>query len=235
MTCNEVMAQLKKLGTEQTRKTFARHGATDNFYGVKVGDLKVLQKKIKMDHALALELYATGNGDAQYLAALIADDKAFTKKNLQAWAEGASWQMISEYSVPWVAAGSPHGWELANKWIDSKKVPVATAGWNALGSIVATIPNESLNLPALKKLLDRVARTIHDQPNRVKYTMNGFVIAVGGYVEPLHDAAMAAAKKIGKVSVDVGDTDCKVPEAEPYIMKMLARGTLGRKRMSAKC
>ena len=89
MTKDEVMTQLKKLGTEQTRKTFARHGAPDNIFGVKVGDLKTLQKKIKMDHALALELFATGNGDAQYLAALVADDMAMTKKDLQTWADGA--------------------------------------------------------------------------------------------------------------------------------------------------
>src|SRR4051794_13747733 len=152
MTCTEVMAQLQKLGTEQTRKTWLRHGAPQNkFFGVKVGDLKLIQKKIKVDHKLALELFATGNADAQYLAAFIADDAAFTKKDLQKWADTASWRMISEYSVPWVAAGSPHGWDMAHKWIASKKEPVASAGWHALASIVATLPNEDLNLPALDK------------------------------------------------------------------------------------
>ena len=142
--------------------------------------------------------------------------------------------MISEYSVAWVAAGSPHGWDMANKWIDSKKIPVAIAGWNTLSSIVGTIPDDKLNLPALEKLLDRVAKTIHDQPDRVRYTMNSFVIAVGGYVVPLHEKALAAAKKIGAVTCDMGDTACKVPSATEYILKMKARG-LGQKRKTAKC
>ena len=44
----EVLIELEKLGSEQTKKIFVNHGAHDNqLFGVKVGDLKVLQKKIK--------------------------------------------------------------------------------------------------------------------------------------------------------------------------------------------
>ena len=88
MTAKDVLAQLKVLGTEQTKKTHMRHGAKEPFFGVKVADLKVLQKKIKTDHALALDLYATGNSDAMYLAGMIADPAAFTKADLQKWVKG---------------------------------------------------------------------------------------------------------------------------------------------------
>ena len=82
-TVTEVMAALKKLGSEQTRKTFARHGApVDQMYGVKVGDLKSIVKKIKGNQKLAMELYATGNSDAMYLAGLVADGAAMSKKEL---------------------------------------------------------------------------------------------------------------------------------------------------------
>ena len=65
--------------------------------------------------------------------------------------------------------------------------------------------------------------------------MNGFVISVGLYVEPCLKAAKAAAKKIGKVSVHVGDTACKVPLATEYIDKAETDGRLGKKRKTAKC
>ena len=65
--------------------------------------------------------------------------------------------------------------------------------------------------------------------------MNGFVIAVGSYVKPLTADAIAAARKIGKVTVDMGDTACKVPDAATYIDKVKKRGTLGKKRATAKC
>ena len=65
--------------------------------------------------------------------------------------------------------------------------------------------------------------------------MNAFVIAVGGYVEPLLPKAKAVAKQLGKVAVDMGDTDCKVPEATLYIAMMEEKGRIGKKRKMAAC
>lgn len=235
MTKDEVMTELKKLGNEQTRKTFVRHGApADSIFGVRVGDLKVLVKKIKKDHKLALELFATGNSDAMYLAALISDDALFTKKDLQTWADGATWYMISQFSIGWVAAGSPHGWEMGLKWIDSKTEKIAVSGWGTINSLLAIQNDETLDRKLLQRLLDRVVKSIHSQPNRVRYMMNGYVIALGGFVIGFYDKALAAAKKIGTVEVDCGDTDCKVPDAVSYLGKMKERG-LGKKRKNAKC
>jgi len=234
MTRDEVLLQLQALGTEQTRKTHARHGAPENMYGVKIGDMKPLVKTIKKDYQLAKDLYATGNSDAMYFAGLIADDAAMTKKDLQAWADQATWPMIGDTTVAWVAAGSPHGWEMALRWIDSKKVSVACSGWCTLSGIVALKDDADLDLPALQKLLDRVAKTVHSQPDRVRYVMNSFVIALGSYVEPLHAKAMVAATAIGPVTCDMGDTACKVPDASAYLAKMKAHG-LGKKRKTVKC
>ena len=91
-----------------------------------------------------------------------------------------------------------------------------------------------LDLAEIKSLLARVAKAIHQQPTRVKYMMNNFVIAVGGYVKPLSKLALDTGKEIGKVSGDlVGD--CKINYAPDQIKKMHARGTLGKKRKSPKC
>ena len=65
--------------------------------------------------------------------------------------------------------------------------------------------------------------------------MNSFVIAVGAYVESLTELAMKTAEKVGVVSVDMGNTACKVPFAPDYIKKVQKRGTIGKKRRSARC
>jgi hypothetical protein len=65
--------------------------------------------------------------------------------------------------------------------------------------------------------------------------MNGFVIAVGTYVKSLTEVALETAAKVGTVSVDVGDTACKVPNAQDAIHKVEQRGTIGKKRKTAKC
>ena len=118
MTFNEVMTELEAMGNEQTKKVLTRHGAKEPFFGVKVGDLKKIVKKVKKNHELSLALYETGNSDAMYLAGLIADKNQITKVQLQDWAEKAYWYMICEYTVPWLTAESPYGHELAMEWIE---------------------------------------------------------------------------------------------------------------------
>lgn len=233
MTAAEVMAELEAKGSEQTKRTFLRHGAREPFFGVKVGDLKALQKRIKTDHKLAQELYATGNSDAMYLAGLIADPHAATKAELTRWVKGAYWSMLCEYTVPWVASESRFATELAKEWMDARAETTRAAGWATYSCHVSVTPDDELDLDEVAGLLDRVRREIGTAPDRVRYVMNGFVIAVGGHVAPLTGAAKATAKAIGPVTVDMGDTDCKVPDALSYIEKMVARGV--KKRKTAKC
>src|SRR5258708_15235913 len=198
MTAKDIVAELKKLGTEQTKKMWMTHGAQEPCFGVKVEDMKKIQKRVKMDYQLALDLYDTGISDAMYLAGLITDDAKMTKQDLQDWAEKAYFPLMSECTVAWVAAEGKHGREMALKWIDSKKANIACSGWATLSSLIRITADESLDIAELKKLLERVGKTIHQQPNRVRYVMNGFVIAVGSYVKALTDAAIKTAKQIGK-------------------------------------
>jgi len=235
MTAAEMVDQLKSLGLESYKNTIKKHGIPEPLFGVKIEELKKIQKRIKKDYRLALDLYDTGIYDAMYLAGLIADDKKMTKKDLKHWVEQATCKALLQYTIAWVAAGSDHGYELALEWIDSKKENFALAGWSILGGLVSITPDEELDLGELKKLLDRVKKTIHKEPDAVRYVMNGFVIALGSYVKDLTQAAILAGKEIGKVTVDMGDTACKVPFSPDYIQKVVTRGTVGKKRATTKC
>lgn len=235
-TLTQIMKALEAKGSEQTRRTCARHGASsDNLFGVKVADMKVIAKTIKGDQQLALELYDTGNYDAMYVAGMVADGKQMTKAQLDKWARSAGWQMIAEYTVPWVASESEHGFALARKWIDAKPELVAAAGWNTWSGLVTTRPDEQLDLDEIAALLERIERDIGGERNRVKYCMNAFVISVGAYVAPLAKAAKATAKRVGTVNVDMGGTACKVPPALPYIQKIEKLGKAGIKRKTIRC
>jgi 3-methyladenine DNA glycosylase AlkD len=234
MTAAEIVEELRPLGQESYRNVIRKHGASDPMFGVKIEHLKKIQKLVKKDYQLALDLYDTGIYDCMYLAGLIADDEQMTKKDLQRWVEGACMPLCAS-TVAWVAAEGPHGWEIGRKWIDSKKEHVAAAGWATLGCLVALKDDADLDLAELRKLLDRVKTTIHKQPNRVRYQMNSFLIAVGCYVLPSTSDALKAAAAIGHVMVDMGDTECKVPSAAAYIDKVKKRGSLGKKRKTVKC
>jgi 3-methyladenine DNA glycosylase AlkD len=235
MDASAIVKELEPLGTEGYRKVLRNHGIPEPFFGVKIEDLKKIQKRIKKDYRLALELYETGNYDARYLAGLIADDSRMTRSDLTRWLERANCAALCEYTVPWVAAGSDHGLDLALQWIESPDEKAATAGWATLSSLVSVKDDAHLDLAGLKRLLQRVEKSIHSQPNRVRYCMNGFVIAVGSYVRSLTEFAIQVARNIGPVTVNMGNTACKVPSAAEYIQKVQKRGSIGKKRKSAKC
>lgn len=235
MTAADILKQLKPLAKDSYKKVILNHDIKEPVLGVSVAELKKFQKRIKKDYRLALDLYDTGIYDAQYLAGLIADESQMTKKDLQRWLAKANCDALCGSAVAWVAAESRYGRELALAWIDSKDETTAQTGWSTLGSLVAITDDAQLDLAELKKLLQRVAKTIHDQPNRVRYAMNGFVIAVGTYVTTLTDAALQAGEKIGRVKVDMGNTACEVPFAPAYIQKVAKRGAIGKKRKTAKC
>lgn len=235
-TVDKVMAALKKKGNEQRIKTFVKHGApADNIFGVSVADMKVIAKKIKGEQDLAYELYDTGNSDAMYLAGMIANGALMSKAQLDAWAHQATWEMLAEYTVPRVVAESEHARELALKWIKSEKETVASCGWNTYAGYVTITADDDLNLAEIEALLDQIEKEIDAAANRVKYTMNGFVIAVGSYVLPLMEQAKATAGRLGKVHVEMNGTSCKVPLATVYIEKVEKSGRAGKKRKTIKC
>ena len=235
MKTADIVKELKSLGSQSIKNVLIKHGAQEPFYGVKVEDLKKISKKIKGNQELAMDLYDTGISDAMYLAGIVADGQKMSKKDLEQWVEKASWQMISEYTVAWVASESKFGEELALKWIDSKKEKIASSGWSTLSAIVSLTHDENLDIKKYKTLLDRVAKTINQSPNRVRSTMNGFIISAGSFIVELTNYAQQTAKKIGEVYVDVGDTACKVPSAYDYIEKIKAKGMIGKKRKTVKC
>lgn len=236
MTAKELLEELQSLGSDSYKKMLMKnYGVEEPCFGVKIGDLKKIQKRIKKDYQLALDLYDSGNYDAMYLAGLIADDARMTKKDLQGWVEKAYAGALPGSTVPWVAAGSPHGHELALEWIESPKSLVAAAGWTTLSSLVAIKNDAELDLAELKRLLQRVQKTIREAPDAARYAMNAFVIAVGSYVESLTELAIETGEKIGPVTADLGDNECQIPFAPDYIRKVRKHGTIGKKRKTAKC
>ena len=232
MTLKEVMKELEAKADPQTKKTWMRHGAKEPIFGVKISEQKVIHKKIKGDQALALQLFDTGNVDAQYLAGIAIDGKKMTAAQIQKWVETANFTYTG---VTWVATEHPDGIKLALKWIDSPDENIASTGWAVLSGIAATVPDADLPEKQFSTLLDRVAKTMKSERNNVRYAMNNFVISCGTYIAPLADKAIAAAKKLGKVDVDMGDTACKVPDAESYIIKSRRGQPVAPKRKTIRC
>lgn len=234
MTTEKIVAQLKKMGSESTARVLRNHGAHDPCLGVKIGDMKPLQKQLKRNYALSLELYNTGIYDAMYLAGLIAEPERMTKNDLKSWVKLAS-KPIAAYVVGPIAAECPIGFAQALVWIKSKKEIENIAGWATASAVASIRADEDLDLGEFQRLLVEVESKIATAKDSVRYQMNTFLIAVGSYIQSLTNAAIDAGHRIGVLKVQMGNTDCKVPFAPDYIQKVKARGTIGKKRKTAMC
>jgi 3-methyladenine DNA glycosylase AlkD len=241
-TPQSVLDQLESLGTETYRKTYARHGfPRGRTFGVSTAHLKAMQKSLKRTspddlQVLALDLYDSGIMEAMYLAGMLSDGSKMSRKQLQHWAEDShAMSMIAEHTVPWVTVENSDARHLAIQWIASKRPYIASSGWCTYSGLLTIMPDDKLDLVEIERLLATIESKIGSATGRQKYTMNGFILAVGCYVKPLQDLAKLTAANIGTVTMDMGDTDCKVPDAAAYIAKAEASGKLGKKRKTIRC
>lgn len=216
MTLDEVMQALEAAGSVQTRKTYLRHGAPEPMFGVSFAALKPLVKRIKVDQELAEGLWETGNFDARNLAVKIADPANIFARVLDRWAATPTARMWSGY-VGQLAAESPHGRAKADKWLASSDEATRRTAWGLVGSLAMI--NEAIEDAWFVDRLNHIEANIHKAENAERYLMNQALIGIGCRNARLRKAALAAAKRIGVLEIDHGDTDCKTPNAAEYIEK----------------
>lgn len=214
-----VMAFLEEAGTAQNRKVYARHGAAEPMFGVSYKNLGLIRKRIGVDHDLALELWATGNHDARVLALQTAEADAVTPETARRWAGDATNYILAE-ALGGLCARTRWARTLSDDWRDDPGEWPASIGWFI---VACTAENSEVWTPAeLRDLVGQIEAEIGGRPNRVRHEMNGALIAVALRDGNLRRSVLAAARRIGPVAVDHGQTGCKTPEVAPYVERTLA-------------
>jgi 3-methyladenine DNA glycosylase AlkD len=215
-----MLKELAALGSAQTRKTYGRHGIRGPMFGVSYKHLGMLTRKLKTNHVLAMELWGSGNHDARVLATMVADPAQLDSATADRWVrELDNYALVDGVSK--LVARSPVARRKADQWLKSKREWIGSAGW----AIVANLAAQEAQPPDayFAALVPRIEQGIHAAPNRTRYAMNMALISIGVRSARLRKLALAAAKRIGPVEVDHGQTDCKTPDAAEYIAKTLAR------------
>ena len=201
-TVDEILAQLKSLGDDARRKHNTKAGAPDNQFGVKLGDIRALAKKMiakksKADHQLALDLWDTGNVEAQLLATLIIKPISLTADELDKLTRTTTCTQVAEWLNSYVVAEHPEKESLRAKWMKVKDRWAARAGWHLTASRVnkhADGGADGLDLPAL---LDRIEKEMPKAMPEVQWTMNNTLAAIGIHDPKLRKRAIAIGEKIG--------------------------------------
>jgi 3-methyladenine DNA glycosylase AlkD len=193
MTVKEVLAQLKSLGDDARRKHNTKAGAPDNQFGVKLGDIRALAKKIKSDHDLALKLWETGNVEAQLLATLIIKPASLSAGELDTLTRTTTCAQVAEWLNSYVVAQHPDKDKLRVKWMKAKDRWAARAGWHLTAS---GINKGAAGLDPVA-LLDRIEKELPRAAPEVQWTMNNTLAAIGIHHPALRKRAVAIGERIG--------------------------------------
>jgi 3-methyladenine DNA glycosylase AlkD len=219
MTVEETLKRLKSLGSEGMRAYNAKSGAGDNQYGVSLGDIRVLAKKIKTNHELAVALWKTGNVEAQFLATLLIEPKKLSAEAMDRMVRSIAFVRVADWLIAYVVRQHPDKETLRQEWMATDDRWAARAGWDLTAERVAKSP-DGLDLPAL---LDRIESEMAGAEPEVQWTMNSTLAEIGIHFPKLRKRAIAIGEKLGIYRDYPVSKGCTSPFAPIWINFMVSR------------
>lgn len=229
MTVKEVLAKLKSLGNEARRKHNAKVGPDgtappDNQFGVPMGDIRAIAKKIKTDHELALKLWDTGNMEAQLVAALIIKPKSLSAKDVDRLTRSTTCAQVADWLSSYVVAAHPDKDALREKWMKDKNPWAARAGWHFTASRINKAAKEKaadeLDVAAL---LDRIEKELPKAKPETQWAMNNTLMAIGIKHAALRGRAIAIGAKVGLYKDWPVSKGCIIPYVPVAVEAMVKR------------
>lgn len=219
MTVKEALAKLKSLADERMYAQNVKRGAGKNQFGVKMGDIRKIADKIKVDHALALELWKSDNLEAHLLAMLIVKPKELSVKQLDTLVKSITWVQEAEWFNSYILKEHPEREVIREDWMKSKNVWAARAGWSLMSGKVVREP-ATVDMSAL---LDRIEVEMPKAPTEVQWTMNTTLAMIGINNEKLRKRAIAIGEKLGVYRDYPVSKGCTSPFAPVWIGEMVRR------------
>ncbi len=219
MTPKEILTQLEALGNEKRRAHNTKYGAGDNQFGVLMGDIRKLAKKIKTNHELALTLWKTKNIDARFLAILIMKPEELSAKEMDRLVRSVTFVHVADWLYSYVLKLHPDKESLRQEWMTTDDPMAARAGWQLTAGRVMKSP-EGLDLPAL---LDRIESEMGSAASEVQWTMNCCLAEIGIHFPDHRKRALAIGEKLGVYRDYPVSKGCTSPFAPIWIKEMVSR------------
>ena len=219
MTTQEALAKLKALRNEKMLLHNKKHGAGDNQFGVKLGDIRNLAKSIKTNNELARSLWKTENLDARLLSTLIIDPKTLSPDEVDQMVRSASFAQLADWVNAYVVKEYPDKESLRKKWMTSSDPWAARAGWSLTSGRIARNP-DGLDLPAI---LDRLESEMPTAAPEVQWTMNSALAQIGIHFPAHRKRAIAIGERLGIYRDYPVSKGCTSPFAPIWINEMVRR------------
>lgn len=192
---DSVIATLKKLATSKTRDGMARYAIpADNAFGVSVGQLKQLAKKLGPNHTLATSLWSTGWYEARMLACFVDDPALVTSAQMNQWVRDFDNWAICDTACFALFDRTSHAWGKLPQWAARREEFIKRAAFALLWGL--TVHDKTAGDELFFKGLLLIEGAAGDARNFVKKAVNMALRAVGKRNRALHAAAVEVAQRL---------------------------------------
>ena len=219
MNVPEILSRLQSMTNDKVLAHNKKYGAGDNQYGVKLGDIRALAKKLKTNHALGLELWQTGILDAQLLACLILQPKSLSVAELDALVRSMDFVHVADWFSSYVLKEHPDKDQLIGLWIHADNKWAARCGWALMAGKVAR-DSDGLDLD---QLLTRLEQEMPNALPEVQWTMNTTLAYIGIYHPQQRARALEIGERLGILRDYPVSKGCTSPFAPIWINEMVRR------------
>jgi len=219
MTVPEILKELQELGNEKLITQNKKRGAGDNQFGVKLGDIRKLAKKIKTNQDLAVELWKTEQIEARLLSILIIKPQQLSVGQLDNMVRSADYAQLADWLNAYVVKQHPEKELLRKDWMTADHPWIARAGWNLTADRIAKNPT-GLDLDALLK---RIEAEMEKAAPEVQWTMNMTLAQTGIHFPEFRQRALAIGEKLGVYRDFPVSKGCTSPFAPIWINEMVRR------------
>lgn len=219
MTVKEILAELQSLSNEKMIAINTKAGAGKNQFGVKMGDIRNIAKKLKTNHELGLQLWNAGNIEAQFLAILIMKPDLLTAKQLDTMVQQIDFTHVAVWFSSYILKDHPAKEELRIQWLKSKNKWALRAGWSLMAGKIAR-DADGLDMDALLKQLQK------EMPKAVpeaQWTMNFALAYIGIHHPAYRKQALSIGEELGIYRDYPVSKGCTSPFAPIWINEMVKR------------
>jgi 3-methyladenine DNA glycosylase AlkD len=218
-TVSDILAQLKKLGDDKVRTLNIRNGAGENQFGVKLGDVRNIAKKLKPNHELAMALWKTGILEAQLLTTQLIKARDLSAAEMEAMVKAVKVVQVAEWLHSYVLKDHLDKESLRVKWMTTKDLMAARAAWRLTAGSVAKNP-EGIDVVGL---LNRIEKEMGKTDPLVQWTMNMCLAEIGINFPQHRERAIAIGEKLGVFRDYPCSAGCTSPFAPIWINEMVRR------------
>jgi 3-methyladenine DNA glycosylase AlkD len=192
---SEVMQWLERQGSRRTVEGMARYGIeAERAFGVPMGTLLPLSRRLGKDHALSLALWESGWYEARLLAALVGDPERVTRRQMNAWAAGFENWADRDTVCFKLFDRTPFAWEKASQWAKSPRELVKRGGFVLMACLA--LHDKATPDKSFVALLPLIEKGAHDERNLVKKGVSWALRAIGRRNLALNAAALEVAERL---------------------------------------